>query len=92
MTGSNGKATLSGIPCGSYAVEETMAPAGYERAAVKYFTISNKEQATLSAELIFDDVLSRYVLLITKVDKKTDKALRGAKFVVTGENSIKKLS
>ena len=91
MTGSNGKATLSGIPCGSYAVEETMAPAGYERAAVKYFTISNKEQATLSAELIFDDVLSRYVLLITKVDKKTDKALRGAKFVVTGENFYKEV-
>ena len=91
MTGSNGRASISGIPCGSYVVEETMAPAGYERAAVKYFTISNKEQATLSAELIFDDVLSRYVLLITKVDKKTDKALRGAKFVVTGENFYKEV-
>lgn len=92
MTGSNGKASLSGIPCGSYVVEETMAPAGYERnTEVQDFIISNKEQATLSAELSFDDDVSRYVLLITKVDKETRETLFGAKFAVTGENFYKEV-
>ena len=88
-TNADGRATLTNIPFGSYAVVETKAPDGFELSGrVQYFTITNAASGEPNAgeriTLSFANERSRYLLGITKVDKLTGQTLAGARFAVSG--------
>lgn len=90
-TNSDGKATIDGIPFGSYVAVETKAPDGYElNTEPQYFTIGksgegDEVELVKNVELTFEDEKSRYVLTISKEDIRNEgQLLVGARFAVSG--------
>ena len=80
-TSANGTVVVNRLKAGTYVVEETQAPAGYEISeAAKTVYITGNEQSTITVE--FADK-SHGGLVIQKIDSVTKQPLAGAVFKIT---------
>lgn len=81
MTSANGTVVITGLAAGTYIVEETQAPAGYEiTEPEKTVYISGEEQASITVE--FADKAHGQVI-VQKLDSVTKQPLAGAEFLIT---------
>lgn len=80
-TGANGTVTVNRLEAGTYVVEETKAPGGYEISeAAKMVYITGKKQAVVTVE--FADK-AHGQLVVQKLDSATRQPLPGATFKIT---------
>ncbi len=81
MTSVNGTVVITGLAAGTYIVEETQAPSGYEiTEPEKTVYISGEEQANIEVE--FADKPSGQVI-VQKLDSVSKQPLAGAEFLIT---------
>lgn len=86
--------TLTGLPIGTYEIEETKVPEGYQKMANILLEVTENQQGTdllvtannQSDSLTVSNKLQDFTLIVNKVDD-FDNPLEGAKFKLTGNTT-----
>ena len=85
VTGENGKVTFTGLPFGTYQLEETKAPYGYDLPENPVKTIVFDMDSPDVFEVTYEDH-QQVDIIIYKVDAATKKPLKGAEFEIQDDN------
>lgn len=85
VTGENGKVTFTGLPFGTYQLEETKAPYGYDLPENPIKTIVFDMDSPDVFEVTYEDH-QQVDIIIYKVDAATKKPLKGAEFEIQDDN------
>src|SRR5690606_23157417 len=83
VTAAGGTYTWTGLDFGTYFVEETAAPTGYDLPALTVqgpYTINAGNAGGLTFTVTFADPRKPSSIKVIKVDEQTDEVLAGAKF------------
>ncbi|MGL5414661.1 MAG: SpaA isopeptide-forming pilin-related protein, partial [Clostridium sp.] len=89
-TNANGVAEVTGLPWGTYTIQETKAPQGYTLSGKTITVQVNAQNVDKTQNITVNDTQVLGAIQITKFGKDNTK-LQGAEFTVTGPNGFNKV-